>query len=372
MTTQAMVPVQQGQNAPMALIGGEKLQLLTDTICKGASAGELGMFVEVCNRLRLDPFAKQIHAVKRWDSALQREVFSFQVGIDGFRLVAQRTGEMDGIEGPLWCGEDGEWLDLWTRHDPPFACKVLVYRKGISRPFPGVAKFDSYVGRKKDGTPNSMWQKFPDLMIAKCAEALALRRAFPAELSGVYSDAEMDQAGEAVALPAPAAAPIQRSQPKKLNPPPASPEGAVKPPAAEAKPPASAAAQPSGAPASSAPTTGTATAPAAAPSQVTPSEATVGVLEEAAKTYQPPKDKEGNTPPAKKYSIFKVTVGGEVSEMSSWDSEITKIVRAAMEAGNACHVEWKTNAKGNRSITKATVVEPGSAPQEEPSEAEMA
>lgn len=218
MTQSAMVPVQQGQNAPMALIGGEKLQLLTDTICKGASAGELGMFVEVCNRLRLDPFAKQIHAVKRWDSSLQREVFSFQVGIDGFRLVAQRTGDMDGVEGPFWCGPDGKWDDLWTLPDPPFAAKVAVYRKGIARPFIGIAKYESYVARKKDGQPNSMWQKFGDAMLAKCAEALALRKAFPVELSGVYTHEEMQQAD----TPAVQVAEPEQSRPRQvIQPPPA-------------------------------------------------------------------------------------------------------------------------------------------------------
>ncbi len=174
-------------------LDSEKVALLSRTIAKGCSPDELALFTAICKRTGLDPFAKQIHAVKRWDSELGREVMQPQVSIDGARLVAQRSGEYAGQDGPWWCGDDGVWTDVWLRAPtaPPRAAKVLVYRKGFEKPIQAVASFNEYAQRKKDGTLIKMWAKMPALMIAKCAEALALRKAFPAELGGLYVPEEI-------------------------------------------------------------------------------------------------------------------------------------------------------------------------------------
>lgn len=174
-------------------LDADKVALLSRTIAKGCSADELALFTAICKRTGLDPFAKQIHAVKRWDSQLQREVMQPQVSIDGARLVAQRSGEYAGQDGPWWCGDDGAWTEVWLKAPttPPRAAKVLVYRKGFEKPIQAVASFNEYAQRKKDGSLIQMWAKMPALMIAKCAEALALRKAFPAELGGVYVQEEV-------------------------------------------------------------------------------------------------------------------------------------------------------------------------------------
>ena len=182
------------QFKPSEIITKDKVQLVKDTICRGATDDELELFMMSCNRTGLDPFQKQCWAVKRWDSSLGREVMSFQTGVDGFRIIANRSEKYSGQVGPFWCGDDGQWSDVWLKPTPPTAAKVGVLRSDFKEPLWAVARFSGYAARKKDGSLTQFWSKMPDLMIAKAAECLALRKAFPQDLSGVYSDTEMEQA----------------------------------------------------------------------------------------------------------------------------------------------------------------------------------
>ncbi|AMV23449.1 RecT family protein [Gemmata sp. SH-PL17] len=178
---------------------GDKVALLRRTLCPDLNNDEMELFAAVCNRTKLDPFAKQIYGMKR------KGKLTIQTGIDGFRVIAVRTGELDGQEGPFWCGKDGAWKDVWVEQGPPVAAKVIVWRKGCSRAFTGIAKFAEYA-EYYNGQLSHMWGKMSANQIAKCAEALALRKAFPADLSGLYTEEEMAQAGEPDA-------PVTQSQP---------------------------------------------------------------------------------------------------------------------------------------------------------------
>jgi len=174
--------------------GATRARVLRDTIAGQLDAPEFSLFVEVCRAKKLDPFSRQIHAVKRWDSMAGREVMTIQTGIDGFRTLAERTGKYVGQRGPFWCGDDGVWRDVWLEATPPKAAKVEVLRKDFDEPLVGVALFQEYAQQKKGGQLNHMWGKFSTVMLAKCAEAVALRRAFPEQLSGLYTNDEMHQA----------------------------------------------------------------------------------------------------------------------------------------------------------------------------------
>ena len=167
----------------------EEVGLLNNLFFKSENDGglQLKLFVRVCNHKRLDPFAHQIYPIKRWDSTLKREITTYQTGIDGYRLIAERTGRYEGQTRPMWCGPDGQWREFWLdRVNPPVAATVGVYRKDFREPVYAVAHHAEYVQLAKDpqgnSQPNSMWRKMPANQLLKCAEALALRKAFPEEL----------------------------------------------------------------------------------------------------------------------------------------------------------------------------------------------
>jgi len=171
----------------------EKKELIKRTIAKGCDDDELALFIHYAKRTGLDPLAKQIYAIKRFDKLSNKYVMQIQSSIDGLRLVAERTKKYGGQIGPWWADKNGKWHDVWILNTPPFAAKVGIIRNDFKEPIYGVAKMTSYVQLNKSNQPTSLWRKMPEVMIAKCAESLGLRKAFPQELSGIYSEEEMQQ-----------------------------------------------------------------------------------------------------------------------------------------------------------------------------------
>lgn len=153
---------------------------------------DFALFLYTSQRMGLDPLARQIYAVYRWDSRLGREKMAIQVGIDGMRLAAQRTGQYGGQDDAVYDPPDGS-------AKTPNKATVTVYRinslTGERMPTTKSARWDEYAPYDRSGKLSGLWGRMPYLMLAKVAESLALRAAFPAELSGVHSSEEMEQAG---------------------------------------------------------------------------------------------------------------------------------------------------------------------------------
>jgi phage recombination protein Bet len=165
-----------------------KIELIKETIARGASDDELMLFLHLANRSGLDPFSRQIYLIERrsqvngeWKTTRQP-----QTGIDGFRLIADRTGSYAPGRAPTYEYDEKGFLLSATAY-------VKKWVRGEWHEVAATAHYDEYVQKKRDGSPNQMWAEKPHIMLAKCAEALALRRAFPAELSGLYTPDEIPE-----------------------------------------------------------------------------------------------------------------------------------------------------------------------------------
>ena len=162
---------------------------------------DVDVFFHVCQRTRLDPFARQIYMIGRPESVMvdgewtKQMKYTIQTGIDGYRTIARRTakGEDEELEyaDTLWCGRDGVWHDVWLGEPQDLmAAKATVIRGG--KRFTHVALWREYVQTKRNGEPNTMWATKGANQLAKCAEAGALRKAYPQDYAGLYVDAEME------------------------------------------------------------------------------------------------------------------------------------------------------------------------------------
>lgn len=152
-----------------------------------APNADIALFFHQAARTGLDPFSRQIYLINRGGK------WTIQTAIDGFRLIRDRKGTYRG-HTEEWCGTDGIWTDVWLQKQPPAAARVLIYVEGYVKPVPGVALWNEYAQMGRDGKPQALWASKPALMLAKCAEALALRKAYSQDLSGLYTTDEIPEA----------------------------------------------------------------------------------------------------------------------------------------------------------------------------------
>jgi phage recombination protein Bet len=172
-------------NSSKSLTNPQDIQVLKDSLFKGFTDPEINFCSAVFNQLGLSPLLRQIHFVKRFDNKLKRDVITPQTGIDGFRLIADRTGKYAGSDEPNF-----EYKDADTEKKNPIKASVTVFKivAGMRVAFTASARWDEFY---PGSTLGFMWHSKPHVMLGKCAEAQALRKAFPAELSSVYADEEL-------------------------------------------------------------------------------------------------------------------------------------------------------------------------------------
>lgn len=157
----------------------DQIQLIKTQIAPKATDNELQLFLAQAKRTGLDPMTRQIYCIHRYSDGKQK--MTIQTSIDGFRVIAERSGDYAGQSEPIFEQENGKLS----------CCKVTVYRFRGDVRYPaavGVAYWSEYVPNDK-----FMWNKMPHTMLAKVAEALALRKAYPQDLSGLYTTEEMNQ-----------------------------------------------------------------------------------------------------------------------------------------------------------------------------------
>lgn len=187
--TTTTTPALRQDTAPVAVsMTPDQVDLLKRTIAKGATDDELRLFLHIANRTGLDPFAKQLHAVKRWDKTLGREVMSVQTGIDGYRLIAERTGKYAPGDEPSFVEDDKGRVVKATAYVKKLTADGTWHKVAAS------AHYAEYAQTTRDGTPTRFWKQMPHVMLAKVESE---SKAKPATLTGEQIQALRERATEA-------------------------------------------------------------------------------------------------------------------------------------------------------------------------------
>jgi len=161
------------------------IQTLKATVAQGLNEPEFRLFAEHCKSTGLNPFKKEVWAIKA-GGRLQ-----VMTGINGFLAIANNHPQFDGMETEV------------DNDENPTRAVCRVYRKDRRIPSEGVALMKEYGGQ----TP--IWRKMPRVMLTKVAKSIALREAFPQELNGLYTAEEMPAEYD---VPAPGQQPAPQTQ----------------------------------------------------------------------------------------------------------------------------------------------------------------
>lgn len=202
------------------LIPQELKNIYMNTFLKGLTEDEAIVAYRLAKRKNLDIEARQIFFVPYTDKQGRRTVVN-QTSIDGFRLIASKTGKYGGSVTPKLTikTRSGEKMVIpHEEYDPSETDHIIsgtisVINIDFPQPQTATALYDSYC-KKYNGNPSGLWATMPDVMILKCAEALALRKAFPQDLSGIYTSDEMDQAKNDNSLQDVATITVEATKPK--------------------------------------------------------------------------------------------------------------------------------------------------------------
>lgn len=190
-----------------------QLDLIKRTVAADCNNDEFNLFVEVARRVGLDPFRRQIYAMVYSKGDAEKRKLSIVVGIDGFRAVAARAGDYRPDDQEYVITYDAELKHAERNPLGIERAAVKAFKIGPDKqwhPVVGVAYWDEFApiqeiwewskeAGKRQPTGkfklSERWHTMGRLMIAKCAEAQALRKGWPEDLSGLYAPEEMDRAG---------------------------------------------------------------------------------------------------------------------------------------------------------------------------------
>lgn len=190
-----MTRMMQAAAAGSTAFTAEQRQLIKRTVLKPknreATDDELAWFLYQAEHAGLDPLSGQIYGIFRFDKKTQQEEMTVQISIDGYRLIAVRSGRYLGQTPVEWADKNGNWHDVWLAQGEPAAARVGVHIAGADAPLIAVARTASY-----RETYSPLWKTMPDVMIANCAERLALRKAFPVDLAEPDELPAAEPAGE--------------------------------------------------------------------------------------------------------------------------------------------------------------------------------
>ncbi len=185
--------IHKNQKQEITAFTPEQNELIKNMLCKGITDDELQLFAAVCKKSGLDPFMKQIYAVKR--NGREGPQMTIQTSVDGYRLIAERTGRYCPGRESTYTYQDGK----------VFSATSYVKKQtsdGTWHEVSASAYYSEYAPPvTKNGYENPFWRDKSHIMLAKCAETLAIRKCFPNELSGIYTEEEMHQSPNPVIKP---------------------------------------------------------------------------------------------------------------------------------------------------------------------------
>ena len=175
----------------------QELDTLRELCTPGCTDPELALFLVTCEARKLNPFARQVYGIRRrsWDSVAKREVWKLviQTGIDGYRTIAARRHDHAGTDDPTFGPMASDPTVVGGAH-PEWAC-CTVYKIVLGLRCAYSARVDwiervQTIGKAGEERPTDAWRRMPKTMLGKCAEALALRRAFPEQLGDLEFSVE--------------------------------------------------------------------------------------------------------------------------------------------------------------------------------------
>lgn len=178
------------ENKAVAELSQNEIAVIRRTYAPTATDAEFKVYLAVCRHRNLNPFKGEVHFIKYGEG--DNATMAIVVGIYGLLKIAEKTGNYNGRTMYQWCGRDGKWFDVWDMETKgtPYAARVGVYRKDSDVPVYGIVYWKEaakYFRDKKSGEMklSPMWASNPLRMLAKCAEAQAVREACP-DVDGIY------------------------------------------------------------------------------------------------------------------------------------------------------------------------------------------